>query len=603
MGGYTTNDSVNAETKVTGETVVEFSHVCKKFLNSKSKSQTIALNDISFIALKGKITGLIGPDAAGKTTLIRIAVGLMVPDSGTIKVLGKDASLQSLEIQSEVAYMPQRFGLYEDLTTQENLDLYADLQGVPKNMRSDQYSELMRMTNLGQFTNRLAGRLSGGMKQKLGLACALVRYPRLLVLDEPTVGVDPLSRRELWSIIYRLVKEKELSVILSTAYLDEAEKCDDIVLIHEGNILGKGSPKDFKNRAMGRTYIVSVSGIGKRTLKERLSQKEKILDATIQGNGVRLVTQTNSPLGIQDIYTGRSDVSLKPVPASFEDSFISILHEQKSVSESSDHSDFYTGRQRRPQSGKKVIQVNNIKRKFGNFYAVDGISFEVQQGEIFGLLGANGAGKSTTFRMLCGLLPISSGTIRVADVDLRLAPARARLRIGYMSQKFSLYGDLSVRQNLNFFSSAYGLTGKNRAERIEWAMEQFDLDSQADINSISLPLGYKQRLAMACSLMHDPDILFLDEPTSGVDPLARRQFWNQINALAQQGMTVMVTTHFMEEAEYCDRMAIMAAGRILTLGTPAEIRETARTDRNPEPTIEDAFIRLIEQNETGRKAS
>ena len=198
MGGYTTNDSVNAETKVTGEAVVEFSHVCKKFLNSKSKSQTIALNDISFIALKGKITGLIGPDAAGKTTLIRIAVGLMVPDSGTIKVLGKDASLQSLEIQSEVAYMPQRFGLYEDLTTQENLDLYADLQGVPKNMRSDQYSELMRMTNLGQFTNRLAGRLSGGMKQKLGLACALVRYPRLLVLDEPTVGVDPLSRRELW---------------------------------------------------------------------------------------------------------------------------------------------------------------------------------------------------------------------------------------------------------------------------------------------------------------------------------------------------------------------------------------------------------------------
>lgn len=604
MDSNTTNDSVNTETETTaGEVVIEFSHVCKTFLDGKSKSKTAALNDINFVALKGKITGLIGPDAAGKTTVMRMAVGLMVPDSGTVMVLGKDASRQSLEVQSEVAYMPQRFGLYEDLTTQENLDLYADLQGVLKSERTDRYKELMRMTNLGPFTNRLSGRLSGGMKQKLGLACALIRFPRLLVLDEPTVGVDPLSRRELWSIIYRLVKEKEMSVILSTAYLDEAEKCDNIVLIHEGRILSKGPPESFKEKVTGRTYIAVSSGIQRRKLRAELVKQENILDATIQGDNIRLVTKSSSYSDVHNIPPEMPEIQIKPVPPRFEDSFISILHEQKSVSESSDHSDFDTGRQRMPQSGKKVIQVNNLRRRFGNFYAVDGISFEVQQGEIFGLLGANGAGKSTTFRMLCGLLPISSGTIRVADVDLRLAPARARLRIGYMSQKFSLYGDLSVRQNLNFFSSAYGLTGKNRAGRIEWALEQFDLDSQADINSISLPLGYKQRLAMACSLMHDPDILFLDEPTSGVDPLARRQFWNQINALAQQGVTVMVTTHFMEEAEYCDRIAIMAAGRILTLGTPAEIREAASTDRNPEPTIEDAFIRLIEQNETGKKAS
>jgi ABC-2 type transport system ATP-binding protein len=278
MGNHTIKDSVNAEIEATtGEVVIEFSHVCKTFLNAKSKSQTVALNDINFVALKGKITGLIGPDAAGKTTLMRMAVGLMVPDSGTVKVLGKDASRQSLEVQSEVAYMPQRFGLYEDLTTQENLDLYADLQGVLKSARPDHYNELMRITNLSPFTNRLAGRLSGGMKQKLGLACALVRFPRLLVLDEPTVGVDPLSRRELWSIIYHLVKEKEMSVILSTAYLDEAEKCDDIILIHEGSILGKGSPEDFKGMVQGRTYIVNVSGIKKRALKEKLSQKENIL--------------------------------------------------------------------------------------------------------------------------------------------------------------------------------------------------------------------------------------------------------------------------------------------------------------------------------------
>lgn len=605
MGSHTTKNSVNAETEATtGKVVIEFSHVCKTFLNAKSKSQTVALNDINFVALKGKITGLIGPDAAGKTTLMRMAVGLMVPDSGTIKVLGKDTSRQSLEVQSEVAYMPQRFGLYEDLTTQENLDLYADLQGVLKNARSDHYNELMRMTNLGPFTNRLAGRLSGGMKQKLGLACALVRFPRLLVLDEPTVGVDPLSRRELWSIIYRLVKEKEMSVILSTAYLDEAEKCDDIILIHEGNILGKGSPKDFKGRVQGRTYIANVSGIKKRALKEKLSQKENILDATIQGDSVRLVTHTDSPLRIQDIFPGRSDVSLKPVSASFEDSFISILHEKKSLPESIDGSGFLRHQsQQQPQPENTVIQVKNLKRRFGDFYAVNGISFDVHRGEIFGLLGANGAGKSTTFRMLCGLLPISSGSIRVAGVDLRHAAAKARLRIGYMPQKFSLYGDLSVRQNLKFFSSAYGLAGSYRKEQIEWALEQFNLRAHTDANSISLPLGYKQRLSMACSLMHNPQILFLDEPTSGVDPLARRQFWSRINALAEEGVTVMVTTHFMEEAEYCDRLAIMAAGRILTIGTPVEIRKIGRTEQNPEPTIEDAFIHLIEQNETGRKAS
>jgi ABC-2 type transport system ATP-binding protein len=459
------------------------------------------------------------------------------------------------------------------------------------------------MTNLAPFTSRLAGRLSGGMKQKLGLACTLVRYQRLLILDEPTVGVDPLSRRELWSIIYHLVKEEGVSVILSTAYLDEAEKCDDIVLMHEGRILGKGPPESFKQKAAGRTYLAVSSGIKRRTLRARLVQQENILDATIQGDNVRLVTESSSLSDIQDLFFQIPEATIKPVPARFEDSFIAILHDQKSVLEGPQHADFDTGRQQRPQSQKDVIQVDNLRRRFGDFYAVDGISFEVQQGEIFGLLGANGAGKSTTFRMLCGLLPISSGTIRVADVDLRLAPTRARLCIGYMSQKFSLYGDLSVRQNLKFFSSAYGLTGKNRAERVEWAVEQFDLGSQADINSISLPLGYKQRLAMACSLMHDPDILFLDEPTSGVDPLARRQFWNQINALAQQGVTVMVTTHFMEEAEYCDRIAIMAAGRILTLGSPAEIRKAARTDQNPEPTIEDAFIRLIKENEADRRAS
>jgi ABC-2 type transport system ATP-binding protein len=585
----------------TDETVLEFSHVSKIFLNAKSKST--ALKDISFIARKGKITGLIGPDAAGKTTLMRIATGLMVPDSGSVTVLGRDVHRQSLIVQSEVGYMPQHFGLYEDLTTQENMDLYADLQGVPKSVRQQRYAELMRMTNLSSFTRRLAGRLSGGMKQKLGLACALIRFPHLLILDEPTVGVDPLSRRELWNIIYYLVNEGT-SVVLSTAYLDEAEKCDDIILIHEGNILGRSSPEDFKNKVKGRTYVASIPGVSKKYLEAILTRQEDILDATIQGDNVRLVTRTTSPPQIQHLLAELSDVSVKPVPARVEDSFVSILHEQIFKPVSEEHLGVYADQsQPRSPSKKNVIEVNDLTRRFGDFYAVNGISFKVSQGEIFGLLGANGAGKSTTFRMLCGLLPISSGNISVADVNLRQAPAKARLRIGYMSQKFSLYGDLSVRQNLRFFSSAYGLTGRHRADRIEWALNQFNLTALAESNSIALPLGYKQRLAMACSLMHNPDILFLDEPTSGVDPLARRQFWSQINGLAEQGVTVMVTTHFMDEAEYCDRLAIMAEGRILTIGTPVDVRKIARTDRNPEPTIEDAFIRLIEENQTSRKAS
>ena len=599
------HNSIKAESNISrDEVVIEFSHVNKTFINAKYNSKIAALQDINFTARKGKITGLIGPDGAGKTTIMRMIAGLMTPDSGRITILGKDVSKQSLEVQTEIGYMPQHFGLYEDLTTGENLDLYADLQGVLKSNRQEQYKELMQMTNLGSFTNRLAGKLSGGMKQKLGLACALIRFPDLLVLDEPTVGVDPLSRRELWSIIYRLVREEGMAVIISTAYLDEAERCNDIVLIHNGNILDNGRPEYFKKKVAGRTYTVNVSGMAKRSIEEKFIQHENILDSIIQGDNIRLVTMSESPPDIQNVIPKSSHLSIQPVPARFEDSFISILSDYKSTSDEDVHTDFkmYQTKER-SESKKNVIQVNNLTRRFGNFYAVNGISFEVKKGEIFGLLGANGAGKSTTFRMLCGLLPISSGNIRVAGVDLRKASAKARRQIGYMSQKFSLYGDLSIRQNLKFFSSAYGLTSKTRSERIEWAIEQFNLSSQSDVNSISLPLGYKRRLAMACSLMHDPDILFLDEPTSGVDPLARRQFWRQINTLAEHGVTIMVTTHFMDEAEYCDRLAIMAAGKILTIGTPDEIREYGRTENNPEPTFEDAFIYLIEKSESDRKAS
>jgi ABC-2 type transport system ATP-binding protein len=576
---------------------LEVSDVSKTFYVGTRQVQ--ALQQISFRVRQGIVTGLIGPDAAGKTTLMRLAAGLLVADAGTITILGMDAATQSLQVQGAIGYMPQRFGLYEDLTVQENLDLYADLQGVPESARSARYTELMHMAGLEPFTKRLAGQLSGGMKQKLGLACALVRQPSLLLLDEPTVGVDPLSRRELWNIVYRLVREQGTSVLLSTAYLDEAERCDEVVLLHEGQLLAQGTPAELREPMHGRTYEIAVEGMDKRALQASLAQAPGVLDGLIQGDHIRVVMENNMPPDFGILLPDVSCIEMAQVPPRFEDRFIALL-KVKSASEHIPHAPWMgTSLHAVTQIGadNSVIEVNNLQRRFGNFYAVNNVTFSVGKGEVFGLLGANGAGKSTTFRMLCGLLQPSGGTLRVAGVDLRRAAAAARARIGYMSQKFSLYSSLSVVENLRFFGSVYGLSGKNGIHRINWALEEFELTSMAEFTSGDLSLGYKQRLALACALMHEPEILFLDEPTSGVDPLARREFWTRINALAGQGVTVMVTTHFMEEAEYCDRLAIMAAGEILTMGTPGSIKSQARTEELPEPTMEDAFVGLIKAHE------
>jgi len=576
--------------------VLELEGVAKRFYAGKREVR--ALRGVSLVMRAGLVMGLVGPDGAGKTTLMRLIAGLLAPDTGRITVLGLDATRQSLAVQSALGYMPQRFGLYEDLSVQENLDLYADLQGVPRAARAARYAELMQMTGLGPFTRRLAGRLSGGMKQKLGLACTLVRAPRLMVLDEPTVGVDPVSRRELWAIVYRLVKDEGMSVLLSTAYLDEAERCDEVVLLHEGEALVQGRPAEFAERARRRSFTVSAAGTQRRRLQEALARAPGVIDALIHGDGVRFVTSAPArSLDIGALVAGFDGLRAEPAEPRFEDAFVSLLHERpdgraRAAAHTADGGND-TGEDA-GRSPEVVIDVRAAQRKFGDFYAVRDVSFEVRRGEIFGLLGANGAGKSTTFRMLCGLLPASAGSLQVAGVDLRRAASAARARVGYMSQKFSLYGNLSVRQNVTFFAGAYGLRGGRRAARQAWALGEFDLDAEADAESSDLPLGFKQRLAMACSLMHEPEILFLDEPTSGVDPIARRAFWRRIGALARRGVTIMVTTHFMEEAEYCDRLAIMAAGEILAVGAPAEIKARARAAGAPEPTMEDAFIHLIQ---------
>jgi ABC-2 type transport system ATP-binding protein len=568
---------------------LEIKDLRKSFARGKGRVE--ALRGVSLSLEPGSVNALLGPDGAGKTTLIRLATGIMTPDEGSVSVLGMNSVKQAQEIQSAIGYMPQRFGLYEDLSVQENLDLYAELQGVDPEERGERYESLMEMTDLAPFTDRLAGRLSGGMKQKLGLACALLKTPRFLLLDEPTVGVDPLSRRELWSIVDTLVRKEEITVLVSTAYLDEASRCDRVFVLQDGELIGKGTPDSFIDEARERTWRVRPDGVP-RSVQSRIFGKPGIVDATLESGRVRVVTrETEAPESLFKEAGALEPESVDPV---FEDGFMLLLNRDSEAGAPALKVDKVRG-----GDDGEAINVADLERRFGDFYAVKGLTFSVQRGEIFGLLGPNGAGKSTTFRMLCGLLPATGGTLEVGGLNLRKAAAKARKNLGYMAQKFSLYGQLSVLENLNFFSKVYGLSGSHREERVQWALNELDLADQAETTSGELPFGFRQRLSLACALMHEPDILFLDEPTSGVDPLARRQFWARINSLAEQGVTVVVTTHFMEEAEYCDRMLIMMAGELLAQGTPDEIREFAGT--GDDATIEKAFIALVEERRSQRK--
>ena len=560
---------------MTATSALVFNNVTRTYVSGDTA--VTALNEVCIDVKARTICGLIGPDGAGKTSLMRLAAGLLQPDSGSMDASGIDVVNAPLMMQSVIGYMPQRFGLYEDLTVQENLDLYADLQGLGKQQRSERYAELMQMTALSPFVKRLAGHLSGGMKQKLGLACALVGTPRLLLLDEPTVGVDPVSRRELWAIVDRLVHREGVTVLLSTAYLDEAERCDKLVLLHEGQ--------------------VTVPAASRRRMLRDLRSVPGIVDTVIDNDQVRIVTREPRMPDIGAVLADGVEVQIEATAPAFEDAFVATLRrEHKPVKPGFAVHSVAEG------TSATVIEVNHVQKRFGDFIAVRDVSFSVSRGEVFGLLGANGAGKSTTFRMLCGLLPASSGELKVAGHDLRRAAAKARSRLGYMAQRFSLYVDLTVSQNLNFFASAYGLGRVRRKQRIDWALDAFELGEYADSKSGDLPLGYKQRLAMAAALLHEPDILFLDEPTSGVDPLARREFWQQINALAEAGVTVLVTTHFMEEANYCDRLVIMADGQVLAEGTPLELKSRFRTEALPSPTMEDAFLGLIKGRDVRQEA-
>ena len=489
---------------------IRIEHITKKF------GTVTAIDDLNLTVEPGKITGLIGADGAGKTTLLRLVIGLLKPDSGSISVFGLDPLTQKDSLSPYIGYMPQKFGLYEDLTVLENLTLYADLKEVPHD-----FNKMLEFTTLAPFQNRMAGALSGGMKQKLGLACALLGSPKFLVLDEPSVGVDPISRRDLMNMVRELITP-ETTVLWSTAYLDEAHSFDTAVVIDKGKIIYSGAPtelapttREFENKIIGL--------MGGYTPKE-------------------------------------SEVAKNYVPT--------------------------------PYAGTYTVEADNLAKKYGDFYAVKNNSFQIKPGEIFGLLGPNGAGKSTSFKMMCGLATPTGGTSRIMNTDITKNPEKARSHLGYMAQKFSLYGALTVRQNLEFFAAIYGISKKERPGRIADIIRIFDFGQVADQKAEELPLGFKQRLSMAAALIHHPSVLFLDEPTSGVDVLTRREFWNHITGLAKKGVTVLVTTHFMDEAEYCDRISLFYKGETIAVGTPAELKAKAGA-----ATMEDTFINLIKATE------
>ena len=540
--------------------VIEASALCRVFASEDGREPVRAVDGVTFaVPPEARLVALIGPDGAGKSTLMQMICGLVGQDSGSLSVLGRTPDPDDEDFVNAVGYMPQTLGLYKDLSVMENMKLFGALRGAkpPEDMTIEAYyASLIALTGLEGFEGRPAGKLSGGMKQKLALAVALVRAPALLLLDEPTVGVDPLSRRELWAVIRRMVGQGGTTCFFSTAYLEEAESADWVLCMSEGRIIGSGTPAELLGRTKGRTYALDLSGFSdaeRKSLSRRMMlkvspapEKSVFLDAVPRDGGIDLLL--NAP-------------------------------------------------------NTREFAERDLSRTFGSFVAVADTTFDVKRGEIFGLLGPNGAGKTTTFRMLCGLLAPSGGEIEVVGWDLREAKAEVRAEIGYVAQKFSLYDKLTVEQNLRYFGRSYGFWGPRLTRRVAEAMRGYGLSAYRRMPAKSLPVGAKRDLSIACALLHHPKILFLDEATSGADLASRRAFWRSLTKLAAAGTTIVVTTHFMEEAEYCDRFLIQDAGRILALGSPGEVRAFAAKDAPGRTirSIEDAFIAIVEAARAVRK--
>ncbi len=542
-----------------------------------------AVNEVSFSVMPGEIFGIVGPDGAGKTTTLRMLSSIMEPSSGEAVIAGFSTVADADQVKERIAYMSQRFGLYPDLTVWENIEFYADLYGVDRTGREKRFNELLDFSYMRPFKKRLAGKLSGGMKQKLQLVCALIHTPEVLLLDEPTNGVDPVSRRDFWRILWQLLKEN-VTILVTTAYLDEAERCSRVGLLHHGILLTVGTPDEVRQMMKGQ--ILAVRTREARKIHKILKNRKEFDSANIFGDKVHVVCKdiASAKDSITEILHSQNipydDMQVQT--PNLEDVFVSMLGDAGNGNQIQE-----TGvgvnevsHQTADQDPMGIaVRVTELTRRFGDFTAVDRVSFEVRKGEIFGFLGPNGAGKSTTIRILCGLLEPSEGQATVAGFDVWKQAEEIKQNIGYMSQKFSLYEDLTVEENIDFYGGIYGLSGKRLKERKDWAVRMAGIVEHRKSLASLLSGGWKQRLAIACAILHEPPIVFLDEPTSGVDPISRRRFWDLIHEMAENGITVFVTTHYMEEAEYCDRLALIYRGKLIAMGTPMELKTRFMTDQ------------------------
>lgn len=584
--------------------IIEISALCKSYQTQKRKQLLVFDNFNLAIESDCHLICLTGPDGAGKSTLLKILAGVLPFDKGQVLLNGTKPGMANAKFSKDVGYMSQTLGLYEELTVWDNLTILSGLRGLKLKESSDYLTKLLTSVNLINFKDREAGALSGGMKQKLALCCTIAARPKILILDKPTVGVDPVSRNELWNIILSYLKEVQGYCIFSTAYLEEADFCDLVLMLNDGKLLLQGSKESLLNKLPHQTYsLEDTKDNYQQALKKALQltfrddANSPILDICPRLGRIDILTTKGCSLEELKLYLQKhfnDTFKLNTRGPILEDVYIhNALTEQLKIqskstaikkSNSSDTACSTLNNQR-----SEIVIARNIKKCFGNFVAVDDSSFKVHIGEIFGLLGPNGAGKTTTFRMICALSKPTSGQVTINGFDLAKAKHDARATIGYVSQKFSLYRKLSVYQNLEYFGLSYGLKPKALKERIKELLSEFNLEDFKNINSETLPFGIQRQLSMACALIHKPKILFLDEATSGADPLARRNFWYLINKLATTGTCVVVTTHFMEEAEYCDNFLIQDQGKILVLGSPNTIcRKEGRRI-----SIQEKFVSLI----------
>jgi len=529
-----------------------------------------AVRGIGFEVGEGEIFGVIGPDGAGKTSTFQIVAGVMEATSGGAEIFGAPAR----QARSQTGYLTQNFSLYPDLTVDENIRYIGDLRRVPKADIAERGRRYLQMFDMDRFAGRLAGKLSGGMKQKLALACALVPEPRVLLLDEPTTGVDPVSRREFWDTLAHLAADG-LTILLATPYLDEAERCHRVALMHQGEIHDIGTPGELRAKLGARRIELRTSNLAQAEdiLSPMAGTGREIID--VQRFGDRLDLLAPNPevaLGIAERALKGAGLAIQETlldDPTLENTFVARL---RALGQEIHDEPFPARHSGTDRTGQVAIGAAALTKQFGSFTAVHNVSLEVKYGEIYGLLGANGAGKTTTIKMLCGLLEPTSGGVQLAGRTGQLKTSEVRQRIGYMSQKFSLYNDLSIEENLEFFAGVYGVPDAEREEKKRWVLAFSGLEGREKQLTGSLPQGWKQRVAFGAAIMHEPRVLFLDEPTSGVDPLARRSFWKMINRLADAGTAILVTTHYLEEAEQCNRLGMMVAGELVAEGTPTAIK-------------------------------